>query len=85
MTQKPTLPLLVTALLSLAVIRAEGRPNILFIMSDDQKEWSKVWNGAEVQEQWTAELKEPAVGKFIKIGLPGTGTLHLNQVTIFGE
>jgi N-acetylglucosamine-6-sulfatase len=54
-------------------------------LSDDGEQWKQVWQADEVQPRWTVSLDDAQVCRFIKVGLPRTGTLHLNQIVVFGE
>jgi len=60
--------------------RAEG---LSLWVSDNQTDWRKIWQADRVAAQWTIEPEEPIACRFLKIGLPGRGILHLNQVTVF--
>ncbi len=53
-------------------------------ISDDEKNWKQVWQAAKPEKEWTVALPEGTRGQFLKLGLPGKGTLHLNQVAVFG-
>ncbi len=54
-------------------------------VSKDGKGWRQIWQAKEVQSKWMVSPSDVLTGQFIKIGLPGTGTLHLNQIVVFGE
>ena len=54
-------------------------------ISDDGESWREVWQAESPQAEWTVELPEGTECTFLKLGLPGKGTLHLNQVVVFGE
>jgi len=54
-------------------------------VSDDAKQWEPVWQAEKVAAEWLVDFPKQTTGRFIKIGLPGPGTLHLNQVVVFGK
>ncbi|HEX8913704.1 MAG TPA: discoidin domain-containing protein [Humisphaera sp.] len=47
--------------------------------------WREIWRAPDVQKQWAVNLEEPVAARFIKLGLRGTGTLHLFSVKVFGK
>ncbi|MEA3366488.1 MAG: discoidin domain-containing protein [Planctomycetota bacterium] len=53
-------------------------------LSADGKQWQQVWQAEDVKPEWVADLGEPRPCRFIKVGLPGRGTLHLFKVVAFG-
>jgi len=61
--------------------RAEG---LTVWVSSDGKSWREVWRAARVEQEWTVDAGGAGC-RYLKIGLPGRGTLHLNKVTVFGE
>ena len=54
-------------------------------VSSSKIRWTKIWTAADVQDWWRIDLKSSIRAKYVKIGLPGTGTLHLASVKIFGD
>ncbi|MCK4275278.1 MAG: hypothetical protein KAX78_02115, partial [Phycisphaerae bacterium] len=54
-------------------------------VSSSKTRWTRVWTAPDVQDWWRVDLKSSIRAKYIKIGLPGTGTLHLASVKIFGD
>jgi len=54
-------------------------------ISDDEKAWKEIWKAAKPEKEWTVELPAGTTGQYLKLGLPGKGTFHLNQVVVFGE
>jgi arylsulfatase A-like enzyme len=53
-------------------------------ISEDGEDWTKIWQAESPDADWTISFSEPVEGRYIKIGLPGRGTLHLNHATFFG-
>ncbi len=53
--------------------------------SDNGKKWRQVWQASDVNSQWDVKLDEDDAIQFLKIGLDRVGTLHLNQVVVFGQ
>jgi len=62
--------------------RAEG---LTLSISSDGKTWQQVWQAEKVEQAWKVTLDEAAKAQYLKLALPGRGTLHLNKVTVFGE
>lgn len=54
-------------------------------VSNDGQSWTEVWASKKPQKVWKVSLPEGTKGKFVKIGLKGTGTFHLNGGTIYGK
>jgi len=54
-------------------------------VSRDGKRWKEIWKAKSVEPEWLVDAGKDVKGAYIKIGLPGRGTLHLNKVTVFGE
>jgi len=54
-------------------------------LSADGKQWQQVWQAEDVKPEWVADLGQPRPCRFIKVGLPGRGTLHLFKVVAFGR
>ena len=54
-------------------------------VSGDGKTWTRLWQAKDVQPEWLADLGKDVACRYLKIGLPGRGTLHLNKVTVYGR
>jgi hypothetical protein len=54
-------------------------------ISDDEEEWRRIWQAPEVAAEWLVHCGTDSRGRYLKLGLTRRGTLHLNQVTVFGE
>ena len=54
-------------------------------VSQDGRKWKQAWQAPSIQNEWTVDFGGDAKCGFIKLGLPGRGTLHLNQVVVFGK
>ena len=54
-------------------------------VSRDGKRWKEIWQAKSVEPEWLVDAGKDVRGAYLKIGLPGRGTLHLNKVTVFGE
>ena len=50
-------------------------------LSQDGKGWKQVWQAESIQPVWNAAAD--ATARYLKLGLPRKGTLHLNQVIVF--
>ena len=61
--------------------RAEG---LTLWVSDDETDWKRVWQAEDAAAEWLVDAGGVTC-RYIKIGLPGRGILHLNQVTVFGN
>ena len=61
--------------------RAEG---LTMWVSRDGQQWTEVWKAAKPQAEWSVDLPAGTQAQWIKLGLVGKGTLHLNQVALFG-
>jgi len=64
---------------------AERAKGLTLWSSEDGKTWKEVWQAPQVEKKWTIRLEKPVTTQYFKLGLPGTGTLHLNQVKFFGK
>ncbi|NQT87458.1 sulfatase-like hydrolase/transferase, partial [bacterium] len=53
--------------------------------SKDGKTWMKVWQAKDVAAQWEVDLGKDIPARYVKVGLPGKGTLHLHKVVVFGK
>ncbi len=62
--------------------RAKG---LVLRVSEDGEAWERAWQAGSVAKAWDITLQKPTVCRFLKIGLERKGTLHLNQVVVFGE
>ena len=55
-------------------------------LSTDGTTWGEsVWHAPAPAATWTITLAEPTHARFVKLGLPDKGTLHLNQVIVYGK
>jgi len=54
-------------------------------LSADGKKWRKVWQAKDVRDEWTVDVAGEQKCSFVKLGLPGKGTLHLHKVVVFGK
>ena len=64
--------------------RAKG---LTVSVSNDKKTWKEIWKAADVQAEWTIDLKTPEKALYIKFELPRSATsfFHLNNVRIYGN
>ena len=62
--------------------RAEG---LTAWVSEDEKTWRRVWQAEKVCDEWLVDAGADTRVRFIKVGLPRKGTLHLSKITAFGE
>lgn len=62
--------------------RAKG---LVLWTSIDGKQWQKRWQAETGDSNWTIELGEGVDARFLKLGLPGKGILHLREVVVFGR
>ncbi len=53
--------------------------------STDGKEFKKVWAAEKPQAEWMADLPEGTRARYIRIGLDGVGTFHLNRGVVYGR
>ncbi len=53
-------------------------------ISEDGQEWQQVWKAKKPAETYSIDLPAGSRGRFIKVGLDGSGILHLNQVVVYG-
>ena len=51
--------------------------------SQNGKDWQKAWQAESVESVWNVNVDTTA--QFLKVGLPRKGTLHLNQIMVFGK
>ena len=54
-------------------------------LSADGKAWTEAWTAKTVEDEWLVGLGSETTCSHIKIGLRRKGTLHLNQVVVFGK
>ncbi len=54
-------------------------------LSSDEKTWRQVWQADSVAKEWLIELPDAPKARYLKIGLPRKGTLHLREVVVFGQ
>jgi N-acetylglucosamine-6-sulfatase len=52
---------------------------------DDEEHWREIWQAETVAPAWTIDTGDELNCRYIKIGLPRPGTLHLNQIIVFGK
>ena len=64
--------------------RADG---LTVWLSEDEQAWKQVAQVEEMGDRWLVDLRKPRMptARFVKIGLPRRGTLHLNQVIVYGK
>ncbi len=64
--------------------RAKG---LIVSVSNDKKTWKEIWKAADVQAEWTIDLKTPEKALYIKFELPRSAAsfLHLNNIRIYGN
>jgi len=53
-------------------------------ISNDGTMWTQVWKSDQPAENYQIELPAATTAQFLKIGLDGSGILHLNQVVVYG-
>jgi N-acetylglucosamine-6-sulfatase len=62
--------------------RAEG---LTLWLSTDGEAWEKAWQAKAVAEEWTVDLGKLVACRYLKLGLPRRGTLHLKRIVAFGK
>jgi hypothetical protein len=62
--------------------RAEG---LTLWISDDGKQFEKLWSADKMKGQWLIDLPEGTRGQYLRVGLDGKGTFHLHQIAVFAE
>jgi putative heme-binding domain-containing protein len=62
--------------------RAEG---LTVWTSSDGKEFKKVWSAEKPQAEWMIDLPEGTRARYLRVGLDGKGTFHLNRGAVFGR
>ena len=56
----------------------------IWVSSKKSTNFKKIWNTQDVKGDYRANFKTAVKAKFIKIGLPSGGQLHLAHVKVFG-
>ena len=64
------------------VERAEG---LAIWISDDNKDFNEAWTSSKPKAEWKVDLPEGTRGQYIRIGLKGKGTFHLNRGAVYGK
>lgn len=54
-------------------------------VSDDGQNWKQVWKSDKPAAKYSVALPAGTTGKYLKIGLDGKGTFHLNQIVVYGK
>ncbi|NNE00434.1 MAG: c-type cytochrome [Pirellulaceae bacterium] len=54
-------------------------------VSADGKDYREVWTSSKPQAEWMIDLPAGTKAKYVKIGLRGKGTFHLNRGVIYGK
>jgi putative heme-binding domain-containing protein len=62
--------------------RAQG---LTVWISENGQDYRRVWTADEMKGKWVVELPEGTRGQYLKIGLDGKGTFHLDQIAVFGK
>lgn len=63
-----------------------GRADGLAMWSSiDGESWQQVWASGRPQSDWSIELPQGTVAKFVKLALTKPGIFHLNQVVMYGR
>jgi hypothetical protein len=57
--------------------------NIGMYISDDGKNWKKVWQADRGKPKWTLSFTKPMSARYIKLQLAGRNFLHLKRVCVF--
>ncbi len=53
--------------------------------SQDGKKFDKVWTAKETPGEWSIDLPAGTRAKYVRIGIDGKGTFHLNRGVIYGQ
>ena len=96
LTAKEAAPNIVITLKDICVIRRlvienrrrqrqDAAAGLTVWVSTNKNRWTQVWKADSVQAWWQIDLRSGARAKYVKIGLPREGTLHLATVRIYGE
>ena len=63
----------------------ERAKNLTIWASEDFITWKPVWSaGGKAEKEWTIALNG-VKAKYLRLGLPGKGVLHLNKVRVYGN
>ena len=62
--------------------RADG---LTVWISDDDENYTKVWASEKPQLEWMIDFPAGTHARYIRIGLAGAGTFHLDQAIVFGS
>lgn len=62
----------------------ERAKNLAVWISEDGEKWKQVWKSESPAASYDIQLDGNEKAKYVKVGLDGNGTLHLNQITLFG-
>ena len=54
-------------------------------LSDDGESYKEVWQADKMKAEWMIDLPAGAKARYIKIGLNGKGTFHLNRAAVYGK
>ena len=63
----------------------ERAKNISVWASLDGEKFEKVWSAKQPKSEWMIDLPANVRAKFIRIGLEGSGTFHLNRAAVYGR
>ncbi len=53
--------------------------------STDGKSFEKVWTSSKTPAEWSIDLPAGTRAKYVRIGIDGKGTFHLNRAVIYGK
>ena len=59
--------------------------NLAVWVSMDGKDWKQVWKSEKPAADYKIDLPAGTRGRYLKIGIDGSGILHLNQVVVYGN
>ncbi|KAA5546202.1 c-type cytochrome [Roseiconus nitratireducens] len=54
-------------------------------VSEDGKSYRKIWQAEEMGPEWMVDFPDDTKVQFIRIGLDGKGTFHLNHAVVYGK
>jgi len=54
-------------------------------VSNDGESYRRLWQADEMKGQWMVEFPDQTKARFIRVGLDGKGTFHLNQAVVYGR
>lgn len=63
----------------------ERAKDLALWISSDGENWKEVWKSEQPAESYQVELPAGTSAQYLKIGIDGSGILHLNQVVVFGS